>query len=99
MICADRLEVVIVQHQLRRGKVGLALHGELIAPMGDLGSLDPLHDGTVKEETLVARMMASGGCNRSYEALAARRGRLVRCAIPASMTWGVLGHGCRSWST
>jgi hypothetical protein len=88
-----------VQHQLRRGKVGLALHGELVAPMGNLGSLDSFHDGVVEEETLVTRMMASGGCNRLYEALDARRGRLVGWVIPASMTWGVLGHGCKSWCT
>jgi hypothetical protein len=88
-----------VQHKLCRSKVRLALHGELVAPMGNLGSLDSLHDGFVEEKTLVTRMMANGGYNRLYEALAAQRGRLVWWAIPASMTWGVLGHGCRSWST
>ena len=49
----NRFEVVIEQHKLRRGEIGLTFHGELVAPMSDLGILDLLHDGTVEEGTFV----------------------------------------------
>jgi hypothetical protein len=36
---------MIEQHELRRGEIGLTLNGKFVAPVSDLGSLDPLHVG------------------------------------------------------
>jgi hypothetical protein len=44
---------MVEQHKLCCGKIGLALHSELVAPMSDLATLNYLHDA-VKEESFVA---------------------------------------------
>jgi hypothetical protein len=51
---AYRFEVVVEQHKLCSGKVGLTLHGELVSPVGNLGSLESLHDGVGEEQFFVA---------------------------------------------
>jgi hypothetical protein len=47
---------MVEQHQLRRGEIRLTFHGELVAPVSNLGSLDLLHDSDAdgNEETLIA---------------------------------------------
>lgn len=50
----NRLEIVVEQHELCCGEVGFTLHSKLVAPMGNLGSLDFLHDCAVEEKTFVA---------------------------------------------
>lgn len=53
-----RLKIMIEQHKLRRSEVWFALHGELVAPMSNLGTLHSLHYGAdVGEETQTVWVM------------------------------------------
>ena len=82
---------MVVKHELGRCEARLALHGELVGPMSDFGSLDLFHH-VGEEKGFVAGMEYSRGRNGPYEAFApaARSRCLVWIKIPTRMTWGVV---------
>ena len=91
-LVTNRLQIMVVQHELRCGEVGFALDSELIGPMGDPGPPKLFHD-VVEVNAFVAGMENSRGRDGPCEAFApaARRRRLIWMKVSALMTCGGIG--------